>query len=143
MLRQQDRIRGKARDRLALSSSRHPSREDRSHRDFPTVVTAVARRDIRFLCVDDHQQDPRAQDRILAHLSRRRRITLISFRGAHLSRRKRMDVTLITFQEVEDPIDRASSSNNSKAVSSRNQVFRHHVGYWYMLRSHRARDAVV
>jgi hypothetical protein len=127
MLRQQDSLRGKARDRLELSSSRHPSREDPLHHNFLADVTVVAGRDTSHSSVSYRRQDLMAQDRFLAHLSRR------------------MHDTLITFQEVEDPIDRVSrsSSSSSKAVSSRSQVFRHHIGYWYMLRSHRARDAVV
>ena len=127
MLRQQDRTKEKARDRLALSSSRHPSREDQSHRDFQEIATTVVGGDTSHSCVGYRREDLTAQDRILANLSRRRRITLISFRGAHLSRRKRKDDTLITFQEVEDPMDRVSSSS-TKAVSRRSRVSRHHVG---------------
>ena len=137
MLRQQDRIEGKARGLLELSSSRHPSREDQSHRDSQAVVTTAARRDTSHRCVGYHGQNWEDQDIILAHLSRRTRedSTLISFQGAHLSRRKRKDITMITFQEVGDPIDRVSSSSSgSKAIFSHRKNFRHHVGR-YMLRS--------
>ena len=89
-------------------------REDHSHRDSRAVATTAAGRDTRLICVDYHGQD---QDLILAHLSRRRR----------------KDITLILFQKVGDPIYRVSSSNN-KAVFSHSRNFRHHDGR-YMLRS--------
>ena len=115
------------------SSSRHHSREDQSHRDSQAVATTAARRDTSHSCADNYGQDREDQDLILAHLSRRTRkdVTLISFQGAHLSRRKRKDITLISFQEVCYPIDRVISN---KAVFSHHKNFRHHDGR-YMLRS--------
>ena len=115
MLRQQERTKGKARDLLWQMDSIELGREDQSHRDSQAVATTAATRDTSHRCVDYHGQDREDQDLILAHLSRR----------------KRKDITLITFQEVGDPIDRVSSS---KAVFSHHKSFKHHDGR-YMLRS--------
>ena len=117
LLRQQGRTDGNARDLLGQSISRHLSREDLSHHNFQAVATTAARRDTNRSCVNYHRQDLADQDLILAHLSRR----------------KRKDITLILFQEVGDQIDRVSSSS-SKAVFSRSRNFRYRDGR-YMLRS--------
>ena len=101
---------------MELSSSRHTDRKDQSHRDFQAIAATVEGGDTSHSCVGYRGQDLIAQDRILAHLSRH----------------KRKDVTLITFQEVGDPIDRVSSNN--KAIFSYRKNFRHHDGR-YMLRS--------
>ena len=140
---QQDRTKGKARNLLEHSSSRDPSREDPSLRGFRAVAITAGREDTSHLSVGYPGQGLIAQDRIFAHLSRRERSTLISSRGAHLSRRRRADISLISFQGVEDPIDRVNiSTSSSKAVYSRSRAFKHHVGYWFMSRNQRAHEAV-
>jgi hypothetical protein len=110
LLRQQDRAKGRARDLLYQMSSRHPSREDQSNRDFQAVVSTAASEDTRLSCVDYSRQDLTDQDHGFTHLSRR----------------KRKDITLISFQEVRDPMDRASSSR--KTIFSRSKIFRRHPG---------------
>ena len=113
-LSQQRRARGKAKDLLEHLSSREPSREDPSPSDFQAVATTAAGRDTSYSCVGYHRRDLIAQDHIFAHLSRC----------------KRKDITLISFREEGDPIDRVSSSrvSNSKAVFNRSRVSRAHAG---------------
>ena len=119
-LSQQRRARGKTRDLLENLSSREPNREDPSPNNFQAVATTAAGRDTTHSYVGYHRRDLIAQDHIFAHLSRR----------------KRKDVTLISFREEGDPIDRVSSSrvSNSKAVFNRSRVSKAHAGC-YTLRS--------
>ena len=78
---QQRRAKGKARDLLEHLNNREPSREDPSPSDFQAVATTAAGRDTSHSCVGYHRRDLIAQDYTFAHLSRRKRkdITLILF----------------------------------------------------------------